>query len=126
MPAAVINKLEAGHPDEPADCAMVALKAYLDVSYTDIIRCATLRDSCEGKRGLWPATAIKIAADLGHALKRTRLTEDSYGVVFVPGHAAMVRNGLVFDRKEVMPLRVWMKKQKVPRSRATVLVAVDE
>lgn len=126
MAAAVINKIEAGHPDETSDCAMVSLATYLGVSYTDCIRLAVARDSELGKRGLWPAAIIKIAADLGHTLKRRKLHDDSYGIILVPKHAAVVREGLVIDRWTVWPLDVWLAAFKVQPSKATVLEAVDE
>lgn len=126
MPPAVINKIEAGHPDEGADCAMVSLATYLGVSYTDTIRLAAARDSHMGKRGLWPGTIIRIAGDLGHTLRRRRLDEDSYGLILIPGHCAVVREGLVIDRWTIWPLDVWLAAFKMRPSDATVLEAVDE
>ena len=118
MPAAVINRIETGHPDEQADCVMVSLATYLAISYTDVIRLATVLDSQHGKRGLWPGTAIRIAADFGHTLKRRKLTEDSYGIVFTPTHAGVVREGLVIDRNTIWPVDVWLKTLRCPPSRA--------
>lgn len=123
MPAAVINKIEAGHPDEPADCALVSLATYLGCSYTDCIRLAMVRDAAGGKRGHWPGTIIRIAADMGHTLRRRKLTEDSYGICCVPGHAAVVREGLVIDRYTVWPVDVWLKAFGAKPSDATVLEA---
>ena len=125
MPGLTINKIETGHKDEGADCAMSALACYLGVSYTDTIRLATVMDRNHGKRGLWPGTLIRIAADFGHTLKRTTLTEDSYGVLCVPGHAAVVRNELVIDRDTIWPVDVWLAAFKCKSSRAIVLECVD-
>ena len=126
MPAAVINRIEAGHRDEQADCAMSALACYLGVSYTDCIRLATVLDREHGKRGLWPQTMIRIAADFGHALKRTKLVEDSYGIVVIPGHAAVVREGLIIDRDTIWPVDVWLAAFKTKPSKAIVLTVGDE
>ncbi len=125
MPAAAILKIEPGHPDERADCAMSALACYLGVSYTDCIRLATVMDRQHGKRGLWPATVIRIAADFGHTLKRAKLTEDSRGVILVPGHAAVVWNELVIDRDTIWPIDVWLAAFKCKPSRAQVLTVAE-
>ncbi len=127
MPAAAILKIEPGHPDERADCAMSALACYLGVSYTDCIRLATVMDREHGKRGLWPGTIVRIAAEFGHTLKRTKLTEESRGVIIVPGHAAVVCNEpVVIDRDTVWPVDVWLAAFKCPPSRAKVLTVVEK
>jgi len=123
--APIVNRVEVGHQDERADCAMSALACYLDVSYTDTIRLATVMDSHHGKRGLWPATMIRIAADFGFTLRRQKLTEDSYGIILVPGHAAVVRQELVIDRNTIWPLDVWLAQFRCRPSKATVLSVVE-
>ena len=126
MPAQIINRIEAGHRDERADCAMSALSVYLGVSYTDCIRLATVLDHQHGKRGLWPGTLIRMAADFGHTLVRRKLTEDSYGVICIPGHAAVVRGELVIDRDTIWPVDVWLRAFKMRPSDATVLEVADQ
>ena len=123
--AAIVNQLENGHPHEPGDCAIVALAVYLQVPYTEILRRASVRDSAKGRRGLWPTTMQKIAADFGRTLTRAKLTEDSYGVIVVPGHAAVVRAGLVLDRLTVWDVDDWLSNQKMAPSDAFVLVEAE-
>ena len=126
MPAAVINKIEAGHADETADCTMTSLATYLGVAYTDCIRFATLFDRQAGKRGLTTRAVKRIAAELGHPLRSVKLSDDAYGIILAPTHAAVVRNDLVIDRNTVWPLDVWMKEHRAKPGTTTVLVTVDE
>lgn len=85
-------------PDADA-CGLIALARYIPADYSDVVRAATLTDRQLGKRGLWPKTIIRIAACFGCALvkrKRVDLHED-YGLLLVPGHVTLLRNGLIFE-----------------------------
>lgn len=126
MPAAVINKVEAGHADEQADCCMTSLATYLGVAYTDCIRFATVFDRQAGKRGLTIRAVKRIAAELGHPLRSIKFTEDVYGIIFAPSHAAVLRNELVIDRASVWPLDVWMKEHKARPTNTTILITEHE
>ena len=84
---------------EMADCAIVALAMYLGHSYEDVLRAVTVSDRHQGKRGLWSRTIVRIAARLGHQLKRKHAIdwESDYGILRLPDHAVVLRNGLVFE-----------------------------
>jgi hypothetical protein len=84
---------------ESADCALVALAMYTGASYEDVLRVATVTDRKQGRNGLWRKTMIRIAKRLGHALKvrNTIDWESDYGLLHLPGHAAVLRNGLVIE-----------------------------
>lgn len=84
---------------EESDCGVVALAMLLGVSYEDVLRAVTVSDRHQGKKGLWTRTMIRIAKRLGHTLKaRSAIDWDSdYGILRLPEHAALLRNGLVFD-----------------------------
>lgn len=125
MAVAVINRVEPGHPDERADCAMSALAVYLGVSYTDAIRLATVLDRNHGKRGLFTNTIIRIAADFGHTLRRTKLHDDSYGIICGPDHCAVVRNELVIDRNTIWPVDLWLREWRARPADTIVLEAVE-
>lgn len=84
---------------EEADCAIVALASYFGESYEDVLRVVTVTDRTQGRNGLWRKTMVRIAKRLGHSLKvRTAIDWDSdYGILRLPTHAALLRNGLVVD-----------------------------
>ena len=80
-------------------CGLIALSRYLAQPYSDIVRATTIVDRALGKRGLYPRTMIRIAAAFGCSLrlkKRVDLAED-YGIILVPEHATLLRNGLIFE-----------------------------
>lgn len=84
---------------EPNDCALVALSMYLGVSYENVLRKVTVTDRRQGRDGLWSRTMIRIAKELGHTLKRRMKfdLENDYGILRLPDHAAVLRNGLVIE-----------------------------
>ena len=123
MPAAV-NRLEAGYPDETGDCAMVALSVYLGVPYTDVLRVVASADRHQGRRGLWRRTMIRVAATLGHTLRKRRIRDDSYGILVTHDHAAVVRGGLVLDRLTVWTRADWLADQRVELGQCDYLEAV--
>jgi hypothetical protein len=96
MSAAVMKVVTAR---EANDCAIVALSMYLGISYENVLRAVTVSDSLQGRQGLWTRTMIRIAARLGHTLKlrKTIDLESDYGIVRLPEHAAVLRNGLIID-----------------------------
>lgn len=84
---------------EPNDCAIVALSMYLGESYEDVLREVTTTDRRKGRDGLWTQTIRRIAKKLGHTLRlRTAIDwESDYGILRLPEHAAVLRNGLVIE-----------------------------
>jgi hypothetical protein len=84
---------------EANDCGIVALSMYLGVTYEDVLRVAAVRDSSQAKGGLWATTMIAIARTLGHRLKRRKRIDwkADYGILRLPEHCAVLRNGLVID-----------------------------
>lgn len=125
MPALDINELDPGHPDEAGDCAMVALKVYLGIKYTEALRAATRLDSEQGRNGLWMRTMQRIAHEHGHKLRQVRRfdADESYGIVCAPRHAAVLRDGLVLDRLCVWPWEAWLHAQGCEADECVLLVA---
>jgi len=84
---------------EECDCAVVALAMYLGATYEDVLRLVTVTDRKQGRTGLWRNTMVRIAKRLGHTLKvRTAIDwNEDYGVLRLPTHAVILRNGLVID-----------------------------
>ena len=99
------------------DCAAWALATYLGVPYEDVWTQVLKLDRSKGRNGLHTKTILRIADSLGRPLAKVRpasITEDSYGVITVThpsnGHAAVVRNGLVFDTDAtVWDLPTWLE-----------------
>jgi hypothetical protein len=114
MPALEVNELDPGHPDETGDCAMVALKVYLGIKYTEALRAATRLDKQQGRQGLWTRTIRRIAYEQGHTLVQRRKFHwnTDYGLIVGPRHVAVLRNGLVLDRMDVMSYEKWLKRWK--------------
>lgn len=84
---------------EERDCAVAALAMYLGATYEDVLRAVTVTDRLQGRTGLWSKTIVRIAKRLGHQL-RVRNTfdwESDFGILRLPEHAAILRNGLVID-----------------------------
>jgi hypothetical protein len=128
MPGVAINHLTRGL--EANDCAVVALHCYLGVTYADVMRLAVYHDAKAGRQGLWMRTICAMARELGHPLKRRKLTPASYGIIHVNGngvngHAAVVRRCLVMDRDEVLEVEHWLRKHR-HRGRVWVLTAEDD
>jgi hypothetical protein len=95
-PADVIRLEQCPEADT---CGIIALSRLLGQSYPDVLRATTLTDRNLGKQGLWPNTMIRVAAMFGCTLvrrKRVDLHED-YGILIVPEHVTLLRNGLVFE-----------------------------
>ena len=84
---------------EDQDCAICALAMYLGISYPDVLRAVTTTAPKQGKDGLWTKTILRVAKRLGHPLThRTAFDwETAYGILLLPIHAAVLRNGLVID-----------------------------
>ena len=92
------------------DCVTWALALYLGKGYDEVWQTVVKLDRSKGKNGLHTATALRVAKKLGHVLRKvsaTKITDDTYGVIMVThpetAHAAVVRNGLVFD----VDMTVW-------------------
>lgn len=84
---------------EDRDCAVCALAMYLGHSYEDVLRVVATTDRSAGKHGLWTATIKRAADKLGHRLRvRKRFDwDEDYGILLMPDHATVLRNGLVID-----------------------------
>lgn len=97
MPAAPVIRIEKCR--ETSDCAVVAISMYLGESYEDVLRAVTVTDRRQGREGLWLRTIQRIAVQLGHKIKVKRSIDwdESYGILRLPEHAVVLRNGLIFD-----------------------------
>ena len=99
------------------DCAVWALATYLGLPYADVWAKVLKLDRSKGRNGLHVKTIMRISEALGRPLRKVnaaRINEDSYGVLTVQhpenGHAAVVRNGLVFDTDAtVWDLPTWLE-----------------
>lgn len=99
------------------DCATWALATYLGVAYEDVWAQVLKLDRSKGRNGLHTKTILRIAEALGRPLSKVgpgAINEDSYGVITVTHpqncHAAVVRNGLVFDTDAtVWDLPSWLE-----------------
>lgn len=112
--AALVNHLIEGNPDEPGDCAIVALRTYLGVPYTDLLRAVTVLDRKQGRAGVWRRTMIRVAAQFGVVLRRRKADpEDGYGILVTHDHAVVLREGWILDRCEVWPVDVWCRSRGV-------------
>lgn len=102
---------------EPCDCAIAALAMYLGESYEDVLRVATTNDRHQGKKGLWRRTMLRMAARLGHTLRVTQAIdwEEDYGVLRLPAHAVVLRNGLVIDDGNIWDVDAYLANQNVER-----------
>ena len=96
-PAVLVTHIQLQR--EAADCGIAALSMLLGVSYEDVLRATTLTDRSHGRKGLWTRTLQRIAKRLGYTLlvRRTFDLEQDYGLLRLPDHAAILRNGLVID-----------------------------
>lgn len=113
---------------EPNDCAIVALSMYLGVTYEDVLRVVTVTDRRQGKSGLWARTMIRIAKALGHTmvLRSTFDLSMDYGILRLPDHAAVLRNGLVFDGNgTVLEAEAFLAKKRVPVRKCKLLVCEE-
>lgn len=127
MPAAAVNRLDSGHDAERADCAIIALAAYLGASYTEMLRAATLVDKHYGRDGITVRVLKKMAGVFGVTLARKRSfdPDEDYGVIFTPDHAAVLRNGLVLDRLTVWEWADWLVDQKITASDCVLYVVKE-
>ena len=121
---AAVNRLVTMR--EENDCAIVALSAYLGVTYEDVLRAVTMTDRKQGKHGLWTQTLVRIAARLGFRLrKRTVDLEQGYGLLRLPDHAVVLRSGLVFDGTSVWEADEYLVARGCMASDCDFLEAVD-
>lgn len=112
MPGAAVIRLEDGYRLEP-DCATVALAVYLGVPYATVIRAIAATDRARGRDGLSRRGIVRVAATLGHTLRRRRLDPDEgFGIIVAPEHAAVLLDGRVIDRLTIWPLEAWLVDQK--------------
>jgi hypothetical protein len=112
MPPSAVIRIEDGFRHEP-DCAIVALAMYLSgVTYADVIRAATLERG-GARTGLSRRGIVRVAARLGHTLRKRRIdTEEGYGLLVAPEHAAVLLDGRVLDRCSNWPLDAWLVDQR--------------
>lgn len=90
-------RIAPGHADH--DCAIVALSWYLGIAYVDVLREAVFEDSVKAKRGLSTLAMIRTAHKLGCTLRRRKGVDvhEDYGILVFANHAAVIRNGLIFE-----------------------------
>jgi hypothetical protein len=81
------------------DCAIVALSWYLGVCYADVLREAAFEDPAKAKRGLSTLAMMRTAYKLGCTLRRRKRVDlhEDYGILILANHAAVIRNGLLFE-----------------------------
>jgi len=126
MPAAVVVRLEDGFRNEP-DCAIVSLAMYLGASYADVIRVVVATDRTQGRQGLSRRGIVRVAARLGHTLRRRTLDlEDGHGIIVTHDHAAVLMMGRVLDRFSNWPADLWLADQGAKPEDCTLYTAVDE
>lgn len=122
---AAVNRLVAMR--EENDCAIVALSAYLGVSYEDVLRVVTVTDRKQGKQGLWTRTLIRIASRLGFRLRKRAVDlEHGYGLLRLPDHAVVLRNGLVLDGLSVWEADEYLAVREFKTSECDFLEAVTD
>jgi hypothetical protein len=114
---------------EHSDCAIVALAMYLGASYEDVLRAVTLSEKHHGKRGLWSTGIIRAAKALGHTLKRRRYVDldNDYGILRLPEHAAVLRNGLVIDCDgTVWDADAYLSNRHLRQDECELLIAIED
>jgi hypothetical protein len=124
MPAAPIIQIQLQR--ELADCAVASLAMLLGESYEDVLRVVTTIDRSQGKRGLWTRTLQRIAKQLGHTLriKRTFDLESDYGLLRLPDHAVILRNGLVIDTNATLwDADAYLSSRKLKPEHCVLLVS---
>ena len=122
-----VNRLEAGHEAEHADCAIVSLGVLLGVPYTEMLRAATLVDSHHGRDGMTVRNIRKMAEVFKVKLARKRKPDfdEDYGLIVTQDHCAVLRNGLVLDRLMVWEWADWLVDQKCAASEAELWVVKE-
>lgn len=98
MPAAEVNRIVIAVEDD--GCAVAALSHYLGIPSPDVLRAVTLTEKrYHGKFGLYTNTIKRVAEKLGTKLTLRRFSDldDVYGIMLLPDHVVMIRNGLVFE-----------------------------
>jgi hypothetical protein len=124
MPAAPILQIQLQR--EAADCGTTSLSMYLGETYENVLRVVTVLDRGQGKRGLWTRTLQRIARELGHTLKVKRQydLEGDYGILRLPDHAVILRNGLVIDTNAtVWDADEYLSSRKLKPSDCLLLVS---
>jgi hypothetical protein len=125
MPPATVIRLEDGYTDEP-DCAVVALAMYLGASYPEVIRAVATLDRRRGRGGVSRRGLVRVAAVLGHTLRKRKLDPwDGEGIIYATEHAAVLLRGRVADRLTNWPLEAWLKDQHADLEDCDFFVAVD-
>ena len=124
MAAAILRVLTQ---QEASDCGVVALAMYLGLEYTDVLRAVTIADRRQGKLGLWTKTMQRVAARLGHPLRMRKQidVEADYGILRLPEHCVVLRNGLAFDNGLVWDLDAYLSDQGVTLHDCQILVTHD-
>jgi hypothetical protein len=95
------------------------------VTYADVIRAAA-QERDKGREGLTLRAIVRVAARLGHTLRRRKLDPDEgYGLIASPSHAAVLLDGRVLDRLTNWPLDAWLADQRCLLGDCDFYVAVD-
>ena len=126
MPAADVMEFVAGYED--TDCAIIALAMYLGIPYPDVLRATTKVVGDAGRQGLLVKEIRRVAKRLGTPLvyrRRVDLDED-YGILSLPGHVVVLRNGLVFDGAFVWDAHDYLKTKNLRRPSGVLTTADPE
>jgi ABC-type bacteriocin/lantibiotic exporter with double-glycine peptidase domain len=109
---------------EDSDCAIVALAMYLGHSYEDVLRAVTRIDRHAGKRGLWTTAMQRAGTKLGVTLRRRQAVDwdEDYGILLLPNHATVLRNGLVIDNGLVWDVEDFLRDRSVETFDCALLV----
>lgn len=113
---------------EKKDCGIAALSMLLGVSYEDTLRATTLTDRSHGKRGLWTRTLQRIAKRLGFKLvvRYAFDLDNDYGLLRLPDHAVILRNGLVIDTDAwIYDADEYLAARRVRQSNCQLLVVTE-
>ena len=126
MSASAVIKIV--HQREHSDCGLACISMYLGSSYEDVLRVVSTLDRHKGKRGLWSNTIKRVAASLGHTLKVRRRIEwdDDYGILRLPDHAVILRNGLIIETNgTVWEADTYLRNRVIERDECELFVCED-
>src|SRR3990167_2333779 len=119
MSAAAVLKIETSTLED--DCAVLALARYLGLPYLEVLQAACLLTK-QPLNGLTTRQMKEVALTLGTPLKVVKKfdTDDTYGIVLLEDHCAVLRNGLVFEYDAtVWDWDIWLPRHlKVTKGKA--------
>lgn len=87
-----------------------------------------MTDRQQGRTGLWGRTIKRIAQRHGHKLKTQRAIdwEQDYGLLRLPDHAVILRNGLVIDTDAtIWEADAFLANRQIDPSECELMVCVE-